>query len=264
MKNFTLTPIMDGRFFDVEIAYEDYGKQIKLKLSDYIFTDDTNRADPERRLSIYDDSLRGFAYFATLLTEVKDSLGIAEERYARWRASVRNKVQEYLKKTAGKSTVEDIEAGLLTLNAFLVPPCHCGNKASHFNIVSDDTEILDNEKIQPVCYDHKDNESRSLEYIVDVAKSPLVIGQDGGDITDLPLERLEYVITGNYEQKKTVCLGDINTAFQVRINRYRNLVNYKTSRGGLECIVKAFEMARQQQISPHTLLKKEYNMEASD
>jgi len=259
MKNIVLTPIFENGLFDLELSYEFRGESQTLRLSDYIFTDSTNRFDPERRVNIHEDALRGFAYFGGVLTQAKDSLSVVNERYGLWHACVRLRVQEYLRKKIGKNpTKEDIEAGILTLNAFLVPVCKCGKKAAYFHksIVDDEGGVI------PTCMDHKTSESIEVQYIADHVKESLVILED--DIVDSHLERYEYVITGDLESSKTVALGMINEAFQLRIAQYRNLMNYKNSRGGLEIVVKAFEMARENQMSPHSLLKKEYRMGVDD
>ena len=254
MKNITLTPIFENGLFDLELSYEFRGESQTLRLSDYIFTDSTNRFDPERRVNIHEDALRGFAYFGGVLTQVKDSLVVAEERYNIWYSCVRDRVQEYLRKKIGKSpTKDDIEAGIITLSAFLVPTCECGKKSAYFH---------NDKKIIPTCKDHKTSDSIEIQYITDHVKEPLVILED--DIVDSHLERYEYVITGNQESSKTIALGMINEAFQLRIGQYRNLMNYKNSRGGLEIVIKAFEMARENQMSPHSLLKKEYRMGVED
>jgi len=269
MKNIILTPILEDGYFDLELSYEFRGKKETLRLSDYIFTDSTNRFDPERRVNIHEDALRGFAYFGGILTQVKDSLVVAEERYNIWYSCVRDRVQEYLRRKIGKGpTKDDIEAGILTLSAFLVPTCECGKKAAYFHKSSKSLEldeVIDEREVGeiiPTCKDHKISESVEVQYITEHAKKPLVVLKD--DIVDSHLERYEYVITGDQESSKTIALGMINEAFQLRIGQYRNLMNYKNSRGGLEIVVKAFEMARETQISPHSLLKKEYKMGVED
>ena len=259
MFNFMITPnytVSDkGHLFDVILNWTEYNEEKKVKLSELIYSDDIK--NPQRRAEIQEAALRGFSFFGAMLGRVKETITQLELRFERWEANIRPIVQKHIRDTAaGKPTKDDIHAGMLSLNAIVVPHCSlCEGKTTHFL-------VYDNIEEKKGCYKQKNKylmflcmdcfekavvEKYSPEeiYLLPPYLDSALVSFEEDFIYTSSLSKLGYVITDYVPRKYTVYLGDIWESFQENIRHFESFINSKNnSRGSLEIIVRAFERAR--------------------